>query len=76
MSLQPVASALTKAVQDVVKIIEIVVAFLHVGPIAHGVVEPAVGICHCAHTGRGDKGQRQGHQTISLLNTEQNIQAN
>lgn len=53
-------SALTKAVQDVVKIIEIIVAVLHDGPVAHGVVEPAVRVRHCTRTGRGDKGPEGG----------------
>lgn len=48
-------SALTKAIQDVVKIVEIVVALLHDGPVAHSVVQPAVGVCHCACTGQGDR---------------------
>lgn len=49
-------SALTEAVQDVVEIIKIVVAVLHDSPVAHGVIEQAIGVCHCTRTGRGDKG--------------------
>lgn len=57
-SVPPVTSALTKAVQDVVKIVEIVVAVLHDGPVVHGVIEPAIGVCHGTRTGRETKGQK------------------
>lgn len=50
----PGISALTKAVQDVVEIVEIIVAVLHDRPVAHRAVAPAVGVCHCACAGRGD----------------------
>lgn len=59
------ASTLTKAVQNVVKIIEIVVAILHGGPVAHSVIELAVGVCHCARAGRGDQG---AEGTVTTLN--------
>lgn len=62
----PAISALTKAVQDVVKIVEIIVAVLHDGPVAHGVIEPAVRVRHCACTGRGDKGP-EGTVTTQLV---------
>lgn len=62
----PAISALTKAVQDVVKIVEIIVAVLHDGPVAHGVIEPAVRVRHCACTGRGDKGP-EGTVTTELV---------
>lgn len=67
----PVASALTEAVQDVVKVIEIVVAFVHNSLIAHGVIEPAVGVSHGARTGQGDRGGREGHKTIGHLDRGQ-----
>lgn len=62
----PVASALTEAVQDVVKVIEIVVAFVHNSLIAHGVIEPAVGVSHGARTGQGDRGA-EGKVTRKLV---------
>lgn len=43
-----VPRALTKAVQNVIKVVEIVVAFFHHCPVPDGVVHPAIGICHCA----------------------------
>lgn len=66
----PAISALTKAVQDVVKIVEIIVAVLHDGPVAHGVIEPAVRIRHCACTGRGDKGPEGTVTTQSVPSAE------
>lgn len=62
----PGLPVLTKAVQDVVKIIEIVIALLHDGPVAHGVVQPAVGVCHCAGTGRGDGWGKVTRQLVTL----------
>lgn len=46
---------LTEAVEDVVKVIEIVVAFLHLGLIAHRVVDESVGVSHRAGANKGDK---------------------
>lgn len=66
----PAISALTKAVQDVVKIVEIIVAVLHDGPVAHGVIEPAVRVRHCACTGRGDKGPEGTVTTQSVPSAE------
>lgn len=56
------ASALTKAVEDVVKVVEIVVTLFHGGAVALGVTEPAVGVCHRTRTGRGDTGQKARSQ--------------
>lgn len=64
------ASALTEAVQDVVKVIEIVVAFVHNSLIAHGVIEPAVGIGHSARTGQGDRGAEGKVARIWVTSTE------
>lgn len=44
-------SALTKAVQNVVKVVEIVITFFHNCFVANCVVHPAVGICDCACAG-------------------------
>lgn len=52
----------TEAVEDVVKVVEIIVTLLHHRLVAHGVVEPAVGIGHRAGAG-GEEGQEgsRGH---------------
>lgn len=63
-------SALTEAVQDVVEVVEIIVAVLHDGPVAHGVVEPAVGVCHGACAGQGDKGAEGTVTTQPVTSTE------
>lgn len=47
--------SLTKAVEDVVKVIEIVVAILYLGLIVHRVVDESVGISHCAGADEGHK---------------------
>lgn len=46
---------LTKAVEDVVKVIEIVVAVLYLGLIVHCVVDKSVGISHRAGADEGHK---------------------
>lgn len=55
---------LTEAVEDVVKVVEIIVTFFYHGLVAHGVVEPAVGICHGAGTGQGGK---EGRKRVARL---------
>lgn len=47
--------SLTKAVEDVVKVIEIVVAVLYLGLIVHRVVDKSVGISHRAGADEGHK---------------------
>lgn len=47
--------SLTKAVEDVVKVIEIVVAVLYLGFIVHRVVDKSVGISHRAGADKRDK---------------------
>ena len=69
-SIPPEISVLTKAVQDVVKIIEIIVALLYNSPVAHSVIEPAVGVRHCTCTGRGNKGAEGMVTTQSVTLTE------
>lgn len=44
-------TALTKAVQNVVKVVEIVITFFHNCLVANRVIHPAVGICNCACAG-------------------------
>lgn len=44
-------SVLTKAVQNVVEVVEIVITFFHNCFVADCVVHPAVGICNCARAG-------------------------
>lgn len=51
MSFSRDKSALTKAVQNVVKVVEIVITFLHNCFVANCVVHPAVGICDRARAG-------------------------
>lgn len=44
---QNVNIPLTKAVQNVVKVVEIVVTFFHHCLVANCVIHPAIGICNC-----------------------------
>lgn len=57
------AQGLTKAVQDVVEVVEIVVALFHHGPVPDGVVHPAIGVCHSAGTV-----QEMGHTQHKQIN--------
>lgn len=44
-------NALTKAVQNVVEVVEIVITFFHNSLVANCMIHPAVGICNCACAG-------------------------
>lgn len=50
-------AAITKAVQNVVEVVEIVIAFFHNRLVANRVVHPAVGICNSACAGWGNQGK-------------------
>lgn len=48
--------AFIKVVEDVVKVVEIVVIFFYGGVVVFGVIELAVGVCYRIRIGRGDIG--------------------
>lgn len=54
-----VQDSLTEAVEDVVKVVKIVVALLHLGLIAHCVIDESVGVGHRAGADEGDKEGRR-----------------
>lgn len=61
-------ASLTEAVEDIVKVVEIVVTFLHLGLIAHCVVDKSVGVSHGAGANKRDMraGGSQDNRTPSL----------
>lgn len=65
---EPPQDGLTEAVEDVVKVIEIVVALLYLGLVVHCVVDESVGVSHRAGAKKRDKraGGSQAEQPPSL----------